>query len=478
MSSLIDAPNISRRSFLGLAAVGAAGVISLPAGYVLSGGHGTLYEPLPVNDEHLRSLPGIYVPSAPAHPALIERYPQLHHSASGRGLRLADPLSAPENSGEFVLHGKPGQATFSHASMPGQRLLPRVVLFPRRMQSVVFAPADLHKAAGCQSLLIKDDGSSEYALYGNKARKYEFLLASLAWSGVRRVLTAGTGSSNHAMQLAIANRLAAVRPDRNPLNASLGICLLSNEAGTSENWRWRLMRAMGAELEIVGNDAEFALSYARNLLAVQDVSSQIHTAFILPGGSSPLTSLGHFDAMLELDREMRSGDSPLEAPPDYLFAAIGSGSTVLGMLLGIHALGWPTKVVAVASQDRGPFARLVVNQRPDLPFITGNLRKLTSETLAWLRSIGFPQSFPDMDTLLEKHIVIDTESWHPAYGKLSNETEALKRHARDEGLPLDDTFTAKTLASLLKTGRKGMLKDKSVLFWNTCNRFDYQQLLA
>jgi 1-aminocyclopropane-1-carboxylate deaminase/D-cysteine desulfhydrase-like pyridoxal-dependent ACC family enzyme len=466
---------ISRRKFIGLATVGTAGAFALPAGYVLTGKHGETFRPLTVNDQQLRNLPGSYTPSAPAIPALIERYPQLHPSKPGNGLRIADPLSMNGEFTDFVMHGEPGQACFSDASTPGRRLLPRVELFPRRRQSIETAPDDLHKAAGCRLLLVKDDGSSEHALYGNKARKYEFLLANLALSRTRQLLTAGTGSSNHAMQLAIANRLAAVRPDHRPLDAKLGICLLSNVQEAGDHWRWRLMRELGATLEVVGDQTDFALSYARDMLAA---TSDEQTAFIPPGGSSPLTALGHFDALLEVDREMKSGNSPLESPPDYLFAAIGSGSTVLGMLLGIHALGWPTKVIAVASQNRGPLERLVVNQRPDLPFITGNLRNLTSETLAWLRHIGFPQSFPDMETLLQRHLIIDSDSWHPAYGRLSDETEAIKKHALENGLTLDDTFTAKTLSSLLRSGRNRLLKGKSVLFWNTCNRFDYRNMLV
>jgi hypothetical protein len=41
-----------------------------------------------------------------------------------------------------------------------------------------------------------------------------------------------------------------------------------------------------------------------------------------------------------------------KAPPDVIFVAMGSGSTVLGVLLGIHLMGWNTKVVGVADQDK------------------------------------------------------------------------------------------------------------------------------
>ena len=56
-----------------------------------------------------------------------------------------------------------------------------------------------------------------------------------------------------------------------------------------------------------------------------------------------------------------------KGPPDVIFVAMGSGSTVLGLLLGVHLMGWNTKVVGVADQDKPYLTRWLVNRQPSLP---------------------------------------------------------------------------------------------------------------
>lgn len=78
------------------------------------------------------------------------------------------------------------------------------------------------------------------------------------------------------------------------------------------------------------------------------------------------------------------------APPDVIFVAMGSGSTVLGLLLGVHLMGWKTKVVGVADQDKSYLTRWLVNRQPSLPFVEGNVAKLARSTVQWLQQIRFP----------------------------------------------------------------------------------------
>src|SRR3979409_409312 len=80
-----------------------------------------------------------------------------------------------------------------------------------------------------------------------------------------------------------------------------------------------------------------------------------------------------------------------KAPPDVIFVAMGSGSTVLGLLLGVHLMGWNTKVVGVADQDKPYLTRWLVNQQPSLPFVEGNVAQLARSTVEWLHKIRFPR---------------------------------------------------------------------------------------
>lgn len=62
-------------------------------------------------------------------------------------------------------------------------------------------------------LYVKDEGSQVAPLYGNKVRKYEFLLPNLAFPRVRKVLSHGAFGSNHCAYLALATRYGAFQPN-------------------------------------------------------------------------------------------------------------------------------------------------------------------------------------------------------------------------------------------------------------------------
>jgi D-cysteine desulfhydrase len=64
------------------------------------------------------------------------------------------------------------------------------------------------------------------------------------------------------------------------------------------------------------------------------------------------------------------------------------------------------------------------------------------------------------------------------YGDVTSESVAAQRIAREyAGLELETTYTAKAFAALLSEGRKGTLRDKIVLFWNTYNSRDMETVL-
>lgn len=80
------------------------------------------------------------------------------------------------------------------------------------------------------------------------------------------------------------------------------------------------------------------------------------------------------------------------APPDVIFVAMGSGSTVLGLLPGVHLMGWKTKVVGVADQDKSYLTRWLVNGQPSLPFVEGMLPNSLAARLSGYRKSAFQAS--------------------------------------------------------------------------------------
>jgi 1-aminocyclopropane-1-carboxylate deaminase/D-cysteine desulfhydrase-like pyridoxal-dependent ACC family enzyme len=194
-----------------------------------------------------------------------------------------------------------------------------------------------------------NESSAHYPLFGNKARKYEFLLPNLKWSGSQRLGTMGAVSSNHALQFALANRVADLTGDGQPLNCALDLVLFEVPGAATDMTRLAILRSLVQHIAIAKNDVELAgeaaYEYARHWLH-PDTDS-----LVPPGGSNEVSVLGHMNAIAELAQLLDAAQA-WKGPPDVIFVAMGSGSTVLGLLLGVHLMGWNTKVVGVADQDK------------------------------------------------------------------------------------------------------------------------------
>ena len=161
-------------------------------------------------------------------------------------------------------------------------------------------------------------------------------------------------------------------------------------------------------------------------------------------------------------------------PPDVIFVPMGTGSTVLGLLFGVHLMRWKTKVVGVADQDKSYLTRWLMNRQPGTPLVEGNVIKLAQSTAAWLQKIRFPGISPEVLRRVQDDIFSpNSDSWAPGYGLVESADIAWADELKDAGLTLDPVFTLKAWRSLLKKSRNGELKDKKVVFWNTYNSFDF-----
>ncbi len=157
--------------------------------------------------------------------------------------------------------------------------------------------------------------------------------------------------------------------------------------------RLAFLRSLVQHISLARNDVELAgeaaYEYGRHWLHPDTES------LVPPGGSNEVSALGHMNAIAELAQLLDAAQA-WKAPPDVIFVAMGSGSTVLGLLLGIHLMGWNTKVVGVADQDKSPLTRWVVNRQPSVPFVEGNVAQLARITVDWLHKIRFPGISPDV----------------------------------------------------------------------------------
>ena len=455
--------NLSRRTFvqgvvLGGAALGAVGV---------SQGRRPM-PPLP----QMADVSSFTPPSAVLNSqslALGKIFPTLLDPDAIEGPFIANTLSSKDSSAGFIRRGEPGNSVFLRQA-DARATIPWAPIFVRE-NNLLQLPSSVTRQIDCSDLLVMNESSTHYPVFGNKARKYEFLLPNLKWSGSERLGTMGAVSSNHALQFALANRVSDLTGDGQPLNCALDMVLVEVPGTPTDMARLAILRSLVQHISLASNDIELAgeAAYAYGAHWLHPDTDSL----VPPGGSNEVSALGHMNAIAELAQLLDTAQA-WKAPPDVIFVAMGSGSTVLGLLLGVHLMGWNTKVVGVADQDKSPLTRWVVNRQPSVPFVEGNVAQLARSTVEWLHKIRFPGISPDALRVMQHETFLpDSTSWAPGYGLIEPADDERAKELKEAGLSLDPVFTLKAWRSLLTMSQAGALKNKKVLFWNTYNSFDY-----
>jgi 1-aminocyclopropane-1-carboxylate deaminase/D-cysteine desulfhydrase-like pyridoxal-dependent ACC family enzyme len=401
--------------------------------------------------------------------ALGKLFPSLADPDATEGPFIVNTLSCKDSFAGYIRRGEPGNSVFlSHAD--ARATIPWAPIFVRE-NNLLQLPSSVTRQIDCSELLVMNESSAHYPVFGNKARKYEFLLPNLKWSGAQRLGTMGAVSSNHALQFALANRVADLTGDGQPLNCALDLVLFEVPGAATDMARLAILRSLVQHIAIASNDVELVgeagYEYAKHWLH-PDTDS-----LVPPGGSNEVSVLGHMNAIAELAQLLDAAQA-WKAPPDVILVAMGSGSTVLGLLLGVHLMGWNTKVVGVADQDKSYLTRWLVNRQPSVPFVEGNVAQLARSTVEWLQKIRFPGISPDVLRVMQQETFVpDSTSWEPGYGLIEPADGERANELKEAGLTLDPVFTLKAWRSLLTMSQTGALKNKKVLFWNTYNSFDY-----
>jgi 1-aminocyclopropane-1-carboxylate deaminase/D-cysteine desulfhydrase-like pyridoxal-dependent ACC family enzyme len=401
--------------------------------------------------------------------ALAKYFPSLTDPDARDAPLIVNTLTGGRAGAAGTIQGEPGNAVFVEPTR-GRAIIPWTPLFARE-SNILQLPLSVTRRLDCADILVLNESSAKFPIYGNKARKYEFLLPNLQWSDVRQTATLGAVSSNHALQFALANRMADLTGAGEPLNSDLDLVLFEVPGAATDEKRLAVLQTLTRRLVLANN--MFGLA---GEVAYEFISQRMRAgaqAIIPPGGSNELSVLGHMNAVADFAIFLETTRT-WETPPDIIFVPMGSGSTVLGVLLGVQLMGWDTQVVGVADQDKPYLSRMVANQQPSLPFTVGNVVKLAHTAVEWLNKVQFPGAVPNVDRLLRQEAFIaDTASWEPGYGLVRATDVAWQQELEAAGLKLDPVFTLKAWRSLVSMAQSGALKDKRVLFWNTYNAFDY-----
>lgn len=293
-----------------------------------------------------------------------------------------------------------------------------------------------------QEVFVKRDDLSGARYGGNKVRKLEPLLAGVLASGGREVLTAGGLGSNHVVACGLyardlgLKRTAVVFPQ--PVTRHV-LHTLS------------LMQALGVELVPCPARPLLPAVMARALLL-----RGRETCLLMPGGSTPLGTLGFVAGALELRAQIEAGLLPC---PDDIIVPLGSGGTMAGLMVGCSIAGLRCRILGV---------RVVERWLTNLTMV----RMLCMRTVNVLHRLGARWRGVPIAVHLEHGQLGDR------YGQATPEARQAVALARDlDGLELETTYTGKAMAGLLAHAR-GQGKGRRLLFWNTWNSRDTRPLLG
>lgn len=309
--------------------------------------------------------------------------------------------------------------------------------FPTRLEKL----ERLGQRLSLYNLWIKRDDESGIPFGGNKVRKLEFVLADVMAKKKEELIAIGAKGSNSVLATAIyASRLGIKT-----------VALLFDQdmtKRTSENFE--MIEKIASKIYLIPiknvGDVGNLLSIPIYLMKVMKAIAQHKRAyFVAPGCSSSLGVIGYVKAAFELKEQVESGKMP---EPEFIFLPFGTGGTAVGLSLGAKLAGLKSRIIAVRVADK-----IVANS-------------ISLKIL--LRKKNFIPHCPDLDNL-----EIMDGCFGAGYGVPTEEAkEALELMRSCEGIELDETYTAKAFAGLIKYvkgDKEHRIESGSrpILFWNT-----------
>ncbi len=437
------------------------------------------FYPLQISDD--KTLQAGDIPTYEATPdeilPLVRYFPELHYSSSNRA--KVQIINTYHPDFKQLTNAIGNKTSFHNSLFPLKNntkrfIIPWAPLF-KKHTPVYELKNGLTKSLPLDSLYIKDEGSNRYPLFGNKARKYEFAFPLSLQTRAKKIITFGSLASNHCLYSSLTAATSSVGSCFRRPNPKILVNLYPQQFHPHILGKLKLLLSLGTRIRFLENDNEVGVNILANEVR-EYFSPDDDFSYLDPGGSNPLTTLAHVNAIFELNEQITQNSCALKSPPDLIFAPLGSGGTCMGLVLGCYLLGWKTKIVGTTSQDKAAWKRTLIFGNPSEPFLVQNGTRLLKNTIELMQFFDLPGKIWNqlkVERILEKNFLFDNDTWHPAYGIPSKFTKTVIKEAKQQNnLILDGTFAGKSFSTLLQYAQKGLLNKKSVLFWNTYQRYN------
>jgi len=240
--------------------------------------------------------------------------------------------------------------------IPLVRRYPALAAIPRARLGKFPTPVERIKGfRDIDALYVKHEDLSSDVLGGNKVRSLEFLLGRVGQGDT--VLTLGGVGSTHVLATAVhAARLGAKT--------------------VAVRWRHDMHTAAEEVAERIAKECAQTITTSNIVTALLPLARLRMTrdALYIPlGGSTPLGTLGHVNAALELAEQIERGEIPRV---HRLVVPLGTGGTAAGLALGLTIAGLDTVVIGARvgpriGTNRWRVLRLVERTRQLITRYTG-----------------------------------------------------------------------------------------------------------
>lgn len=314
--------------------------------------------------------------------------------------------------------------------LPDFSSVPRIIL--------VKNPTPIFRANKISSLLkaevwVKEDGMTNQIYGGNKPRKLEFLLGEAKQRKYEKLVTSGGTGTHHGIASTIFGKGEGFK-------VSLHLFRQYQTPHSEKNFKF--LKKNADEIHLYNSPLRAFLG------AFVQCKREKKSYYIPPGGSNSLSDLGYVIAVFELKKQIDEGIAP---DFDAIFVPGGSLGTGTGIIAGSSLLGSKWQIIVVRVVDLFAVNKLMLKIRL---MITKN----------FLKTLGARKFFP-------VKWKIDHSEFGEEYGKPTEECKRAVEIFSEEGIKLEETYTGKTAASLIKWVKEKNLEGKKILFWKTNSSF-------
>jgi len=284
---------------------------------------------------------------------------------------------------------------------------------------------------GVKNLYVKRDDLTGLGMTGNKVRKLEFLLAEALRMKATGVMTCGATQSNHARATAVAAIQLGLKPY---------LVLRGRKFEISEGNLF-LDKILGADIQFI-TPQEYQKVNSLMERKAKQLQRKGERIYVIPeGGSNEFGAPGYIEAM----REIRGQEKKLGKAFDYYVAAIGSGGTLAGMILGKQIYRMPGRVIGVNVCDNAEY-------------FEKKIQGIIDRARKYLR---LPKGRGKTDDICIFDGYVGEGYSIPYEGNL----QLIKEIARTEGIFLDPVYTSKAFYGMIQEIQKGVLDKKAnILF--------------